>query len=193
MDAIWVHTDRQIIKSKAQESPTAEGQCMGGRRAQSLGHNCPRTEVMRTAAVQGGSPDTLTCPRGFRHTLYLQCKSFPYTHMHSALPLQHKDTLLCQLSRTTAPCMALLPPCPSASTRAGLLFLLFSSFNQMVEYLLPASARKDGAQRPPKLGNLGAPIPSSASTAPSGIWKIFYSPKVSLPGTSVKYFITVGK
>lgn len=96
---------------------------MGGRRAQSSEHNCPRTEVMRTAAVQGGSPDTLTCPRRFRHTLYLQCKSFPYTHMHSALPLQHKDTLLRQLSRTTAPCMALLPSVPfSLDTVLGFCF-----------------------------------------------------------------------
>lgn len=119
MDAIWVHTDRQIIKSKAQESPAAEGQCMAGGRAQSSGHSCPRTEAMRTAAVQGGGQDTLA-----------QGGSLPAMQILSlhtcapALPLQRKDTLLHQLSRTMAPCSALLPPSPSASARAGLCFAI---------------------------------------------------------------------
>jgi len=63
----------------------------------------------------------------------------------------------------------------------------------MVEYLLPALVREDGAQGPAMSGNSAAPHPSSASMAPGGTWKICYSPVVPLPGTSVKYLISVGK
>lgn len=59
VDAPWVHTDGQVIKSKNLQSPTA-GQCMAGERAQPSGYNCPRTEAMRTAVVQGGGEDTLS-------------------------------------------------------------------------------------------------------------------------------------
>lgn len=86
--ATWVHTDRQVIKSKARESPAAQGQRVAGGRVRSS----PGTEAMRAAAVQGGGQDTLA-QGWFRHTLYLPCKPFPYTRTHPALTMQRKDTL----------------------------------------------------------------------------------------------------
>lgn len=132
--ATWVHTDRQVIKSKARESPAAQGQRVAGGRVPSS----PRTEAMRAAAVQGGGQDTLA-QGWFRHTLDLPCKPFPYTRAHPALTMQRKDMLRPPLRGTTAPRTALLPPSPSAWARAGLSFAIHSS-NQMVEYLLPASS-----------------------------------------------------
>lgn len=119
VDAIGVHTDRQIIKSKAQESHTAEGQCMAGGRARSLGHNCPSTEAMMTAAMQGGGQDTLA-QEGSDSLPAMKILSL-YT-CAPALPLQRKDMLLHQLSRTMAPCTELLPLSPSALARARLSF-----------------------------------------------------------------------